>query len=91
MEALTLQDAQQNYRKAVENGLLKILSKMGISLLSSYQGAQIFEAIGIGADLLELGFRGTTSRIGGLTVSELSQEVYQFHAKAFPESREQEN
>ncbi len=85
IEPLTLQQAQQNYRVAVENGLLKILSKMGISLLSSYQGAQIFEAIGIGADLLELGFRGTTSRIGGLTVSELSQEVYQFHTKAFPE------
>jgi len=82
---ITVAEAQKNYRKAVENGLLKILSKMGISLLSSYQGAQIFEAIGIGADLLELGFLGTTSRIGGLTVAELGQEVNQFHAKAFPE------
>jgi glutamate synthase (ferredoxin) len=85
LESITPQQAQQNYRVAVENGLLKILSKMGISLLSSYQGSQIFEAIGIGADLLDLGFQGTTSRIGGLTVSELSQEVYQFHAKAFPQ------
>ncbi len=82
---LTIAEAQKNYCKAVEGGLLKILSKMGISLLSSYQGAQIFEAIGIGADLLELGFKGTTSRIGGLSVQELSQEVYQFHTKAFPE------
>ncbi|AFY33339.1 glutamate synthase large subunit [Calothrix sp. PCC 7507] len=83
--AITLEQAIANYRKAVESGLLKILSKMGISLLSSYQAAQIFEAIGIGGDLLELGFRGTTSRIGGLSVSELAQEVLSFHHKAFPE------
>ncbi|MEH1964682.1 MAG: glutamate synthase-related protein [Nostoc sp.] len=82
---LTLEQALGNYRKAVESGLLKILSKMGISLLSSYQAAQIFEAIGIGGDLLELGFRGTTSRIGGLSVSELADEVLSFHSKAFPE------
>jgi glutamate synthase (ferredoxin) len=77
--------AQENYRKAVEAGLLKILSKMGISLLSSYHGAQIFEAIGIGSELLELGFRGTTSRVGGLTVAELAQEVIAFHQRAFPQ------
>ncbi|MTJ22906.1 glutamate synthase large subunit [Dolichospermum sp. UHCC 0352] len=82
---LTLNQARENYRKAIESGLLKILSKMGISLLSSYQAAQIFEAIGIGGDLLALGFRGTTSRIGGLSVSELAQEVLSFHSKAFPE------
>jgi len=83
--ALTLEQALGNYRKAVESGLLKILSKMGISLLSSYQAAQIFEAIGIGGDLIELGFRGTTSRIGGLSVNELADEVLSFHSKAFPE------
>ncbi len=82
---LTLNQAIENYRQAIESGLLKILSKMGISLLSSYQAAQIFEAIGIGGDLLALGFRGTTSRIGGLSVSELAQEVLSFHSKAFPE------
>jgi glutamate synthase (ferredoxin) len=82
---LTLGESKENYRKAVESGLLKILSKMGISLLSSYQAAQIFEAIGIGPDLLKLGFRGTTSRIYGLSVSELAQEVLSFHSKAFPE------
>jgi glutamate synthase (ferredoxin) len=58
---------------------------MGISLLTSYQGAQIFEAIGIGPDLLALGFRGTVSRLGGLTVEELAQETLRFHQKAFPE------
>ena len=83
--ALTVEQALGNYRKAIESGLLKILSKMGISLLSSYQAAQIFEAIGIGGDLIELGFRGTTSRIGGLSVSELADEVLSFHSKAFPE------
>ncbi len=82
---LTLDQAIANYRKAIASGLLKILSKMGISLLSSYQAAQIFEAIGIGGDLLELGFKGTTSRIGGLSISELAQEVLSFHHKAFPE------
>ncbi|MEM7062355.1 MAG: glutamate synthase large subunit [Cyanobacteria bacterium P01_B01_bin.77] len=81
----TLNGAQANYRKAVEAGLLKILSKMGISLLSSYQGAQIFEAIGIGPELLTAGFKGSISRLGGLTVTELAQETMRFHSKAFPE------
>ncbi|HEY9872677.1 MAG TPA: glutamate synthase-related protein, partial [Candidatus Obscuribacterales bacterium] len=83
--AMTVEQAQANYRKAVEEGLLKILSKMGISLLSSYQAAQIFEAIGIGRDLLDLGFVGTPSRLGGLSVEELAQEVISFHQRAFPE------
>jgi glutamate synthase (ferredoxin) len=82
---ITLAQAQAKYRKAVEDGLLKILSKMGISLLASYQGAQIFEAIGIGGDLLNLGFVGTTSRVGGLSIAELAQEVISFHQQAFPE------
>jgi glutamate synthase (ferredoxin) len=85
LERLSLEEAQKNYRKAVETGLLKILSKMGISLLSSYQGAQIFEAIGIGPDLLELAFAGTTSRLGGLSTAELAQEAIAFHKQAFPE------
>ena len=89
---ITIEKAQANYRKAVEDGLLKILSKMGISLLSSYQGAQIFEAIGIGRELLELAFKGTTSRIGGLTIADVAQETMTFHHKAFPqELRKLEN
>ena len=82
---LTIEAAQNNFRKAIEAGLLKILSKMGISLLSSYQGAQIFEAIGVGSDLLELAFKGTASRIGGLTCDQLAQEMMAFHQRAFPE------
>jgi glutamate synthase (ferredoxin) len=85
LKAMPLAAAQANYRKAVEDGLLKIISKMGISLLSSYHGAQIFEAIGIGADLLHLGFSGTTSRLGGLTIADLAQEGMAFHQRAFPE------
>ncbi|WAL62874.1 glutamate synthase-related protein [Thermocoleostomius sinensis] len=81
---ISLAGAQHNYRKAVEAGLLKILSKMGISLLSSYQAAQIFEAIGIGPDLLALGFQGTASRLGGLSVADLAQEIITFHSRAFP-------
>ena len=85
IETISLDKAQQNYRKSIEAGLLKILSKMGISLLSSYHGAQIFEALGLGVDLVDLAFAGTTSRIGGLTVAELAHEVVAFHHKAFPE------
>jgi glutamate synthase (ferredoxin) len=81
---MPIEAAQHNFRKAVEGGLLKILSKMGISLLSSYHGAQIFEAIGIGSDLLNLAFDGTASRMGGLTCSELAQEIMTFHQRAFP-------
>lgn len=85
LSQVSLTGAQYNYRKAVEAGLLKILSKMGISLLSSYQGAQIFEAIGIGTELLHLGFTGTASRLGGLSVAELAQEVVNCHSRAFPQ------
>ena len=85
IETVSLAKAQQNYRKSIEAGLLKILSKMGISLLSSYHGAQIFEALGLGVDLVELAFAGTTSRLGGLTVAELAQEIIAFHHRAFPE------
>jgi len=85
IENIQLDKAQKNYRKSIEAGLLKILSKMGISLLSSYHGAQIFEALGLGVDLVDLAFAGTTSRLGGLTVADLAQEVVAFHSKAFPE------
>ena len=81
---ISIEKAQANYRKAIEDGLLKILSKMGISLLSSYQGAQIFEAIGIGREVLDIAFIGTTSRIGGLTMVDVAQETMSFHHKAFP-------
>ncbi|AFY71090.1 glutamate synthase (ferredoxin) [Thalassoporum mexicanum PCC 7367] len=82
---LSIIQVQESYRKAVEAGLLKILSKMGISLLSSYSGAQIFEAIGIGGEVIDLCFKGTTSRIGGMTLNNIACEVISFHQRAFPE------
>jgi glutamate synthase (ferredoxin) len=85
LPALTPDLVQANVRKALEDGLRKILSKIGISLLASYHGAQIFEAIGIGADLIELAFKGTTSRVAGLSLRELANETLSFHTKAFPE------
>nr|QCI05296.1 glutamate synthase [Compsothamnion thuyoides] len=71
---LTIQDAQSNYRSAIEKGLLKILSKMGICLLSSYHGAQIFEILGLNKDIVDLAFIGTTSRLGGMNLKELFQD-----------------
>ena len=85
LEDLNIDKAQSNIRKALEDGLRKILSKIGISVLASYHGAQIFEAIGIGADLIDLAFKGTTSRVAGLSLKELSSETLTFHSKAYPE------
>lgn len=84
IKAMSVPEVQASYRKAVEGGLLKILSKMGISLLSSYSGAQIFEAIGISQQVVELCFKGTVSRVGGLTLAEIASEVISFHSLAFP-------
>ncbi len=80
-----LEEALRHYRVSAEQGLLKIMSKMGISLLASYHGAQLFEAVGLGPDLIGLGFEGTPSRIGGLSVEELAQETVWIHQQAFPE------
>jgi len=85
LPALTVNQAQANVKKALEDGLRKILSKIGISLLASYHGAQIFEAIGIGADLIQLAFSGTTSRVAGLSLTDLASETLVFHTKAYPE------
>jgi glutamate synthase (ferredoxin) len=75
LKKVSIEVAQENYRVAVENGLLKILSKMGISLLTSYCGAQIFEALGIGQEVINRSFKGTTSRIGGITYEDLAMET----------------
>ncbi|MEM9157041.1 MAG: glutamate synthase large subunit, partial [Cyanobacteria bacterium P01_F01_bin.33] len=85
IEAQSLEEVQLQYRAAVEAGLLKILSKMGISLVSSYRAAQIFEIIGLNSDVVDLAFQGTVSRVGGLTLPDLANEVLSFHQQAFPE------
>ena len=81
---LTPEDCQQNLKKALEKGVLKILSKMGISLLSCYHGAQIFEAYGIGPEVIDLAFRGSVSRVGGMTLADLQRESESFWAKVRP-------
>ncbi|KAJ6798923.1 ferredoxin-dependent glutamate synthase, chloroplastic-like [Iris pallida] len=85
MPTVTIEQAQRNYSKAVKSGLLKILSKMGISLLSSYCGAQIFEIYGLGQDIVDLAFTGSVSKIGGLSFDELARETLSFWVKAFSE------
>ncbi|WP_430810668.1 MULTISPECIES: glutamate synthase large subunit [unclassified Carboxylicivirga] len=78
--------ARENYMKAVDKGLLKVLSKMGISTLRSYHGAQIFEAIGISEALIEKYFTGTPSKIGGVGLEEIAQESVMDLQKAFQPS-----
>lgn len=85
MPTVTIEQAQKNFCKAVESGLLKILSKMGISLLSSYCGAQIFEIYGLGKELVDIAFCGSCSQIGGLNLDELARESLSFWVKAFSE------
>lgn len=75
--------ALANYRKALEAGLLKIMSKMGISTLSSYHGAQIFESIGLHQDLIDRYFTGTHSQVGGIGLEEIAADVLELHAQAF--------
>ncbi|MEB2778969.1 glutamate synthase large subunit [Algoriphagus sp. C2-6-M1] len=72
-----------NYQAAIGKGLLKVLSKMGISTLQSYQSAQIFEAIGLGPEVIERCFKGTISRISGISFDELAEEVLIRHRAAY--------
>lgn len=83
---LTEEKAVYNYKKAVCGELLKIMSKMGISTLQSYHGAQIFEALGISKDVVDMYFTGTVSRIGGLTLDDIAREALVKHKLAFPKA-----
>jgi len=85
-EAFTFGKAAIHYKKALENGLLKIMSKMGISVVSSYRGAQVFEAIGISTKLVEKCFTGTSTQIEGLGFAEIAQESLARHALAYGEA-----
>jgi glutamate synthase (ferredoxin) len=82
---VTVGQAQTQYKLSVEEGLQKVLSKMGISVLSSYVGAQIFECIGLGPGVINRCFAGTVSRIGGLEIDGITQDLQQFHINAYPE------
>jgi len=87
---LDYQKAEENYVNAVNKGILKIMSKMGISTLRSYRSSQIFEAVGLHHDVIDKYFTGTTSSIGGIGMNEIAEEVLIPHRKAFTQDPQPE-
>ncbi|MEV5297390.1 glutamate synthase large subunit [Amycolatopsis methanolica] len=81
---VTAQQATRNLIKALGKGVRKTMSKMGVSTVASYTGAQIFEALGLSQEVIDTCFTGTTSRLGGVGFDVLHEEVRQRHARAFP-------
>lgn len=84
-DQLTVAEAQLNFIKAVEKGLLKILAKMGIALLASYRGAQVFEVLGLDRRVVEAYFPGTNSHLGGLTLEDIAARQKNYHSLAYHE------
>ena len=87
IQGISFEDASSNLIKSLGKGVLKIMSKMGISTVSSYSGAQCFEAIGLNADVVEKYFTGTISQLGGIGIDVLHQEIAARHASAYPVER----
>ncbi len=85
-DGMTADQAQKRAVKGIGKGLLKVMSKMGISTIPSYCGAQIFEAVGLAHDLVERYFTSTPSRIGGIGLRELAEGALARHARAYPGS-----
>ncbi|KAG8897871.1 glutamate synthase [NADH] [Tulasnella sp. 403] len=83
----TVEKLLYNYYKATDNGILKVMSKMGISTLASYKGAQIFEALGLHNDVVSRCFTGTASRVQGATFELLAMDAFEMHERGWP-SRE---
>ncbi len=83
-EDLDREEAEKRIVKAIGKGLMKTISKMGISTIQSYCGAQIFEAVGLDSELIDRYFTGTSSRIGGIGLSELAEEALERHFRAYP-------
>ncbi len=83
-EDLDREEAEKRIVKAIGKGLLKTISKMGISTIQSYCGAQIFEAVGLDRELIDKHFTGTASRIGGIGLHELAVEAIERHFRAYP-------
>jgi glutamate synthase (NADPH) large chain len=81
---LKVEYAQKNFIKAINKGILKVASKMGISTVQSYRGAQIFEAVGLSRELVDAYFTGTPSRIQGITLDIVQTEALMRHRKGFP-------
>jgi glutamate synthase (NADPH) large chain len=87
IEGISFEEASSNLIKSLGKGVLKIMSKMGISTVSSYSGAQCFEAIGLNADVVEKFFTGTISQLGGIGIEVLHQEIAARHSSAYPVER----
>jgi glutamate synthase (NADPH/NADH) large chain len=85
---LAAADAHERYIKAVGKGLLKVMSKMGISTYQSYCGAQIFDAVGLGQEVVDRCFSGTASRLGGIGLAEIAEETARRHRRAFGDADE---
>src|SRR5439155_4985709 len=83
LDEIGTHQAIKNYVKAAGKGVLKVMSKMGISTVASYRGAQVFEAIGLGQELVDEYFTGTVSRLGGIGLDELAEEVARRHKRAY--------
>jgi len=83
LENTTYNYAIKNYKKAALKGIVKVLSKMGISTIQSYQGGQLFEAIGISSEVINRYFTSTASRIGGISAEDIAAEVLTRHEEAF--------
>ena len=79
LTGVTSRQAQRNYIKAASKGIIKVMSKMGISTVASYTGAQVFEAVGLAAEVVDEYFTGTVSRIGGVGLDVLAEEVVSRH------------
>src|SRR5690242_21876058 len=86
IDGVPVRKAVKNYIKAAGKGVLKVMSKMGISTIASYTGAQVFEALGLSQELVDEYFTGTTSRLGGIGLDVLAEEVARRHRKAYPEN-----
>ncbi|KAI5852147.1 putative glutamate synthase [Tricharina praecox] len=84
---LSDQKIVENYQHSCDGGILKVMSKMGISTLQSYKGAQIFEALGVDDSVVDRCFTGTASRIKGITLDYIAEDAFAFHERGFP-SRE---
>ena len=87
LEGITFEKAGANLIKSLGKGVLKIMSKMGISTVSSYSGAQCFEAIGLNTDVVDKYFTGTISQLGGIGIEVLHQEIASRHSSAYPVER----
>src|SRR5690606_28775482 len=87
-EAQDAESGHAHYIKAIGKGIKKVMSKMGISTMQSYRGAQIFECIGLAPGLVERYFTGTASRISGIDLDVIAEETRRRHVKAFPRQGE---